>query len=343
MVLYRKYLIYSAAFLSLQCIGYYAIFCFQLGAPIEAEYWLWDLRILKEDIAQRTPSPKLAVVSGSNGLFGIDSAELQKYVKMPVVNMAMHAGLPLDWMLEFAATGVKEGDVLILPLEWDYYLADYTRPSQWMTRQVVAWEKRYFETLDPVRKIRFIASISCTEFVNNLLTKLNTEQILREHPNRRLKSREAALEIYYRSDRPGTLGYNYLNTNRYGDIMQNWPPAKIVGLDTGAYYSLESTLVPIALDKLKHSIDDWQHKGVKVFVTFPPIAINPVTASKALQNKTAELEGVLRKKGIPLLGRQSDYYFPQTVFFDSPHHLSWEGKRKRTEILGKQLSAVLAK
>jgi hypothetical protein len=343
MVSYRKYLICFAVFLTLQFLGYYALFCFQLGAPVEAEYWLWDLRFLKQDIAQRTPSPKLVIVSGSNGLFGIDSAELQKYVKMPVANLATHAGLPLDWMLDFAAASVKKGDVLLLPFEWDYYLADYTRPSQWMTRQVVAWDKRYFEDLNPIRKIQFIASMSCTDFFNNLLTRLDTEQILREHPNRRLDSREASLDAYYHSDHSQAYGYNYLNINRYGDIMQNWKPPRIVGLDTGGYYSLDSMLEPIVLKKLKQSIDDLQQRGVKVLVTFPPIAINPVTASKLLKDKTAKLEDVLRHAGIPLLGNQAEYYFPQSFFFDNPHHLTWEGKKKRTEILGKELSAALAR
>ena len=44
-------------------------------------------------------SPRLILVGGSNLAFGVDSKYMEQRLGMPVVNMATHAGLGMDFIL----------------------------------------------------------------------------------------------------------------------------------------------------------------------------------------------------------------------------------------------------
>ena len=76
--------------------------------------------------------PKIVVVGGSSVAFGLDSALLEKYTGMPVVNFGLYAALGTKVMLDLSRGGIKEGDIVILAPELDaqtlslYFSSDTT-------------------------------------------------------------------------------------------------------------------------------------------------------------------------------------------------------------------------
>src|SRR5258708_4717199 len=64
--------------------------------------------------------PRLIFVGGSSTAFGMNSEGIQKKMKMPVINMAIIAGLGLDFILNETAAEMREGDIVVLSPE--YYL-----------------------------------------------------------------------------------------------------------------------------------------------------------------------------------------------------------------------------
>ena len=62
---------------------------------------------------------KLVVVGGSSVAFGLDSALLERYTGMPVVNFGLYADLGTKMMLDLSLAGVSKGDVVILAPELD--------------------------------------------------------------------------------------------------------------------------------------------------------------------------------------------------------------------------------
>ncbi len=80
----------------------------------------------KERLLKEAPSPRLVLVGGSGLAFGIDSPTLEQELggEYSVVNMGLHAGLGLDFMLNEALDGLREGDVVVLSPEYDIVWRD---------------------------------------------------------------------------------------------------------------------------------------------------------------------------------------------------------------------------
>ena len=73
----------------------------------------------KVDRLYEIDEPKIVVVGGSSVAFGLDSAMLEKYTGMPVVNFGLYAALGPKVMLDLSRDGIKEGDIVIIAPELD--------------------------------------------------------------------------------------------------------------------------------------------------------------------------------------------------------------------------------
>jgi hypothetical protein len=72
----------------------------------------------KHDRLRATPSPRVIIIGGSSVAFGVDSARLQDELKMPVVNMGLHAGVGLRYMLSEVRGELRPGDIVIVSPEY---------------------------------------------------------------------------------------------------------------------------------------------------------------------------------------------------------------------------------
>ena len=60
---------------------------------------------------------KIVIVGGSSVAFGVDSAMIEKYTGMPVVNFGLYAALGTKLMLDLSRGAIGEGDIVILSPE----------------------------------------------------------------------------------------------------------------------------------------------------------------------------------------------------------------------------------
>jgi hypothetical protein len=70
--------------------------------------------------------PRVLLAGGSNLSFGMDSARLSAALGRPVVNLAVHGGLGLSFILAEAKAAVRPGDVVVLSLECEHFGRDST-------------------------------------------------------------------------------------------------------------------------------------------------------------------------------------------------------------------------
>jgi hypothetical protein len=64
---------------------------------------------------------KIVVVGGSSSLFGVRCQTIAAETGLPCVNMAVTAGLGVDLVLAKVEDVIRPGDVVLLPLEYDFY------------------------------------------------------------------------------------------------------------------------------------------------------------------------------------------------------------------------------
>ena len=73
----------------------------------------------KVDRLAEIDEAKIIVVGGSSVAFGLDSALIERYTGMPVVNFGVYAALGTKLMLDLSRDHINEGDVIVLAPELD--------------------------------------------------------------------------------------------------------------------------------------------------------------------------------------------------------------------------------
>ena len=340
---FKKYLFQVALCVVGVFAAYAYVFSLQMGAPLKAEYWIRNEKILKTSLAEKISQPKILIVSGSNSLFGIESPVIEQLTCFPVVNMALHAGLPLDWILDYAESNAVAGDVVVLPLEWLYYLRNFEYPSEWWMTQAVSWDPSYFDSLGVIRKIKFISSMSFSEMLKNIEIKHRTNEVLKENPDRVLPTRSMVLDQYSKQ-LPAPTIYHFLNIDQHGDINNTCvPPNREIVFEDYEISGVGDTreVRREAIDAIAAARTRLLKRGVKMYLAVQPMARTPITSSPEFRKSVGRIQAAIIKAGLPLLGNSDQYYFDKSDFFDTPFHLNCFSRKVRSEILGRQLAEVL--
>jgi len=95
-----------------------------LRQPLTIGY-IRDAYDYKLDYAARLGTErKIVVVGGSGSLFGVRCQVIAAETGIPCVNLAVTAGIGIDLILAKAEAAIAPGDIVLMPLEYDFYTAD---------------------------------------------------------------------------------------------------------------------------------------------------------------------------------------------------------------------------
>lgn len=332
----------AAAVAAIAMFGsYFAIYRYQLGAPIVAEYQLEHWLVVKERAAANTKGSKILLVADSNVLFGFDSVYAQSKLGYPVINMGLHAGLTLNWIMNIAERNAKPGDIVIFPLNLGYYSSDYRIPSTWMMDQYVAWAYRYINYLPYEQRVTYFTSLSPKIMVQNVNVKMNRNVIINANPQRKLLARNDVLANYDKdASAQTTFSYAAKNLSMHGD-MRNACGNKYT--PHGGMYGVtsETSVRPEVIELLVGSIKRLQQRGIQAYVIAPVFVDDKVTRDSKFQKGLNNIWAQLSNNGIPTIGTPTDYVFPPTDFFDTNYHLNCVAARIRTDVMVSNISKLI--
>ncbi len=151
-----RYFLWGLAAGAATFVGLWTALVFgQTGRPLPGSLWVDSTMAKKQALAATIARPKIAIVAGSNALFGVRSPLLEQAWGRPAINLAVNAGLLLPLILEQAKPALHRGDIVLMPLEYPLFnyhgeinqvLIDYLlsrrdlllRQSPWTIAQVVA-------------------------------------------------------------------------------------------------------------------------------------------------------------------------------------------------------------
>jgi len=334
MVQFKKHFMAVFVFVCLFWGGYYVLFQSLFGPYYMAEYWLRDAQIVKEHIARSAQGPKIAIIGGSNCLFGIDSRSLQNQFGRKVVNLATHGGLPLKYLLGKFVPSLKSGDIVILSVEYEYYgrKREFVY-SRWFTEQMLAWERTFYDQLPFQEKWRFFKSFSWPRMLAHVILRLQAKR-------RELLEPNALIEKVKSIWRSNAYGWRYSreNLNELGDVANC----------SGQTYK-EKTFYSIQLPSFQISaytekwlsafIDHCQKHGILVMATWP-CSIKDENFdfnSPIIQKNEAKVVRFYEERGVPILGAPLDFNFERKYFLDTAYHMNEKGKKIRTSRLAQLL------
>ncbi|MGD1846766.1 MAG: hypothetical protein ACFB10_15360 [Salibacteraceae bacterium] len=248
------------------------------------------------------PGPRLLLAAGSNMAFGVNSPRLEKELDLPVVNLALHAGLGYQFIINELEQSMDSGDIALLSLE--YFLNDGDPRLRQRTEEHFPPAANYHEL---------------SLFQAGRLRLENTRTQLRQW-----------LQGAVKKSRPPRQNpiYHQSAFNAQGDIVSflgKENPTLLKGRETVFFRNWE------AIEAMNRLAATAQKKQVKVFFLYPAFAESEYAKNKKV---IAQLDGVLKTDlQLEIINRPEDFVYPDQLFFDTVYHLNEQGRERRTSDL----------
>ncbi len=251
---------------------------------------------------------KVVIISGSNGSFGIESKMLEDSLHLPVVNTSTHAGIGVRMQFEMYKDFLKRGDIVIFCPE--YGSGDWRLYGESTLYRVLSTHlpKAYL-------KLSFRQWCSTFKYVG-------------------IHFWDAMDHRHYRYPFEGP--YSSSSINRYGDI--EYPREHQEVLNPSVVY-FSNTMDEEATSYIKYVHDFAKSKGL-ILVYLPPALIE--SGYQSQKSQLCSLEQFMKDNNIPLQASPGRYAFPDTLFYDTPYHLTMYGAHLRTLKMLEDVKRVLA-
>jgi hypothetical protein len=255
---------------------------------------------------------KIVVIGGSSVAFGLDSAMMEKYTGMPVVNFGLYAALGTKLMLDLSRHAIKAGDVVVLAPELSPQTMSMYFNSEFTLR---AMDGDY-------HMMRYVGTDNIFSLIGAMF----------EHLGKKIQSMGADYEV--------DEVYNSSNFNEYGDVIYDRPENIM-----GSYYDKqtpikldESILDPTFIDYMNEYIADCRRAGAEVYFSYCPmneLGMHPDTSDEASISAFDDI--IAESLDCDVISYAMDYVLPAGYFYDSNFHLNNAGVKYRTINLTKDL------
>jgi len=260
-------------------------------------------------------SPKIVLIGGSNIAFSVNSEKIEKTFALPVVNMALHAGIGLIYMLSEVKDYIVSGDVILVIPEYSHFFNDlnggeevleviFSFPANF---RYIESSKQYFALLRavPLRaqgKFMNYVTITAKRIISHNQTPQSDEVYSRGAFNR---NGDVISHLNKKSKREKVIR----------DSKSNLPSIKSFNKEAikmlNDFYSYASERKARVLFDFPDVLDIW-YKNNEEKINF------------VYDRLKEELK-------IPIIGQPQEYVFPIESFFDTMYHMNAEGRELRTQ------------
>lgn len=338
----RYVLLFGSTF-ALLCSLHVLLFSYQIGAPVQSEYWLQGVRAVKQFFAGQITAPKLLILGGSNALFGLDAKQIERELGKPTVNLATHGGFPLAYYFAEAEPHLRAGDSVLLALEYEQY--QRTSPYGGLyTSVVMTWLPEEWEALSWRERIRFMRAVGWPRVVSGVLMqsvgagtaaakrreRRTSDELLGEWKARREQT-ESENPPYFQM-------YSPHNVDEHGDVIRI---EGAISRNDDYHFGLGLPKSEFQWELLAQFYEWCKKAGVRVWITWPPLLDNPALDLHAPHVKAhlAKITRRIEALGIPILGKPEDFLYSRDLFSDTQYHLNARGRAMRTETIIQHLRA----
>ncbi|MCK4493737.1 MAG: hypothetical protein KAU26_06750 [Methylococcales bacterium] len=286
-----------------------------------------DLKIshsYKNFLLKHTKAPRLIIESGSNSFHAINSAMLEKEFNLLTINLADNAGYPLKYKLLRIENYSSSGDIILLPLEWQYY--SYQNAPNTFLNALFDPLNYYYVSLSWENKIKVIIKSTLSNLINtvnnvkqysggSVAAKVQSEYIHLIDYEKKYQNKEKGDAIL--SDIPSSIEIINENCNEF-----------ILGSQLKNGFSISSTFK----ENIK-TIKRLQKKGLKIFFTWPAVAGEDCYHSKEFRKFFKEIKALLTKNNIPFISKPEKSNFPKKYILNTFYHITPKARDIRTQTL----------
>ncbi len=249
---------------------------------------------------------KIVIIAGSNGNFSINSQMISDAFQAPVVNTSSNAGIGIRMQYEMFKDFLKKGDILLFMPE---YGGDKERLyGSSSTLRVLSTHLPSAFSKISFRQWLFLYKYIGVSFANSLSCV---------------------------NDKAFDGPYSEKSLNKYGDV-------RCIRKHEGRIkkYHINGKLDADMIDYLK-SIKSYAGKVGINFIFLPPTFMESNFKEEAKHIDSIAYS--LKVNGVMYDALPSHYSFPDSLYYDTPYHMTLEGAKKRTRRVIEDMYRILPK
>lgn len=253
-------------------------------------------------------SPKVVLVGGSNWPFGVKSAMVEEALDRPVVDMGLHAGLGMNFILSEVENSIHEGDIVVVSLEYHHFLS-----------------RKMYNGEDVLAALLFDVNRKCMQYV-----KLG--QWIAMIPDICLYASKKLINISSQKVDDFEDKFTRESMNEYGDEVAHYGLSSTV--HSGTQPALTDGVNQKAVKRLSAFGQLVKSKNAQFVLVACPY---PEMQYRLDAEAIGEIVRAVESVGMHFLIAPEECLFPDRLMFNSYFHLSEKGAEMRTEQLIKVL------
>lgn len=317
---------------------YFSIVLLLFPSPIAADYWIREMIVIKHDIASKYKNKnKIIVMSGSSTLFSIDTNMLTKELNLPSINYGLMVGLPIETIFNEIKKVVKTGDIIILPLEPDYYCKEENNGfREFEIRNAIAWNYEYWNQLNIIEKISSVIFMNARfpiEVLKSKWSQIVNPEILKQ----RLEALDDGLILKKFNDESKKIDeniYSIYNVDSLGNI-RNTNDSTYQGSPRRA--DVDIKICEKTYNRLLKFTTEMKDNGVRIYFAHTPYVKLDDLDYKKIKDTGEEFNKKISVIA-PMLDNKEELLFPLSSFLNTELHLNSIGRKDRTQNLIKSLN-----
>lgn len=258
--------------------------------------------------------PRLVIVGGSGALLGIDAELIELKLGIPTVNLATHAGLGGEYILDRARRELRPGDRVLLCPEyqlWNNPPAGAFNDLEW--QYVCTYDKAFLTGLGRARMLKMLYSVAPGDYAKSVRGWLDRARGKHHHTR---------------------AGYNLAALGTHGDLRAALPKAP-VGHNPG--YPFPDVRTATRVNDFRRFADWARQNNVRVYHTWPNMVRPDAPIPAGADEAPAAMTALMNELGFILLDKPSDTVYPREWYTDTAYHADAGCRRLRTEALVRRL------
>lgn len=257
----------------------------------------------KYKMLKKINEPKIVVVAGSSGAFGLDQRLLEKETGYKVVNMGLHAGFGFKVLTQWSKANINEGDIILLAYEWCWIDEFYNMDPELVMTGID----------DNIEMYRWLPKEKWGDIIGYLFRFAQEKNGFTAGGGNYSRQAFDPQDFQMISERPEPFS------------QDGFELIDVTGVE------LPDDIRDYIIDYKKYA----QDRGARVYFAAPPVLEDAVVCDYSEFDKfTSMLE---EKTGIEFISNPSDYFFPKDYMYDTTYHCNTRGERARTQQLAKDL------
>jgi hypothetical protein len=269
----------------------------------------------KDESLKKMGEGKILFLGGSNLSFGLNSKEINEAFQRPVMNMGIHAGVGLKYIVSSTKPFIRENDIIVVVPEYENFYSDNFYGEMELVSSVFdihSEGKKYIDAKQWLFLLQYVPVYAAK------------------------KIRNAIGSVFSKTDTSVSI-YHRRSFNSFGDAFLHW---SLPDQDFAIAHkpkdkeSVNPEVVGFLADLKKYVIE----KKAKLII-LPPVIEQQSFLN--LGEVIAKIESDLNKADVSFAAMPASYSYNRKYFFNSYYHPNKKGVDLRTAQVISDLKKIL--